>query len=140
MKAKNKLNLKRKYKFEAELFPASIPPGMVESIGELETIDLNELLAPRPNHVYMVRVNGESMIDENIFDGDILIVDRNENPQNGSIIIASLNGELAVKTFRIIKGKAYLISANQKFLPIEIGELMQFEIQGVVKHVIRNLA
>jgi DNA polymerase V len=87
----------------------------------------------------MVHVNGESMIDENIDDGDILIVDSGAQPYDGKIVVASLNGELTVKTFREKKGRAWLISANKKFLPIEIGELVQFEIQGVVKHVIKKM-
>jgi len=79
------------------------------------------------------------MINENILDGDILVVDRKETPRDGKIVIASLNGEMAVKKFKIIEGKVYLYSANEKFLPIEISGLMEFQIQGVVKHVIHNL-
>ncbi len=139
MRAKKKGKIKKKYYYEAELFPASIPLSPANYEPELIQIDLTNILAPIPKNIYLVKVNGESMIEENIFDGDILIVDKNEKPKDGSIVIAALNGELTVKTFRIIDEKAYLFSANQRFLPIEIGELMQFEIQGVVKHVIKNL-
>lgn len=139
MRARKKGRIKKKYYFEAELFPASIPLALSKYEPELNQIDLTNILAPQSKNIYLVKVNGESMIDENIYDGDILIVDKNEVPKDGSIVIAALNGELTVKTFRLIEGKPYLFSANKKFLPIEIGELMQFEIQGVVKHVIKNL-
>ncbi len=74
-----------------------------------------------------------------IFEGDILVVDRKEKPEDGKVVIASLNGEMAVKTLREIDAKIYLYSANKKFLPIEIQGFMEFRIQGVVKHVIHNM-
>jgi len=92
-----------------------------------------------PEDCYIVGVSGESMIDENIFQGDFLIVNRTEVPKNGSVVIASLNGELLVKTYRIIEDKEYLFSANSKFLPIQIKPFWEFQIQGVVKHVVRDI-
>lgn len=138
MKARKKHEIKKRFAFEAPMLSAAFPAGLSPKSAD-QTLDLNHYLAPRPQSIFMVRVNGESMVDENIQDGDILIVDRNARPEDGLVVIAALNGEMAVKTFRVIDGKAYLFSANKKFLPIEIGSLMQFEIQGVVKHVIRNL-
>ena len=102
-------------------------------------LDLNAYLASDPKNVFLVRVSGESMVDANISDGDILVVDSKEKPVSGKIVIASLNGEMAVKYFIIEKGKAFLVSANKNFLPIQISDLFQFEIQGVVKHVIRDI-
>lgn len=102
-------------------------------------LDLNQLLAPQPNKLFIVQVTGESMIDENIFDGDLLLVDKYETPNDGKIIIASINGELVVKKLKKIDGKIYLFSANAKFLPIEILPLYNFQIQGVVKHVIHSV-
>lgn len=102
-------------------------------------LDLNQLLAPQPNKLFIVQVTGESMIDENIFDGDLLLVDKYDTPNDGKIIIASINGELVVKKLKKIDGKIYLFSANAKFLPIEILPLYNFQIQGVVKHVIHSV-
>ena len=78
------------------------------------------------------------MIDENIDDGDVLVVDYSETAYENKIVIASLNGEMAVKKYQIIDGKPYLISANKQFLPVEIKPSWNFEIQGVVKYVIKN--
>jgi len=104
-----------------------------------QMFDLNSVLAPKPDDVYLVRVTGESMINEGIFDGDILVVNKNDKPKDGKVVIAALNGEMAVKTYREIEGKVYLFSANDKFLPIEILPFWQFDIQGVVKHVIHDV-
>lgn len=140
MKVQNLVELKSQYSFEAPFYSASVPPfGPNTRITMNDSLDLNSVLAPKPLDTFLVSVTGESMIDEGIYDGDILIVNRKETPKDGKIVIASLNGEMAVKTFRIIKSKVYLYSANSKFLPIEILPYWQFEIQGVVKHVIHKV-
>ena len=141
MKVKKIVELKNGYSFEASILPAAIPAGRSSKDEKaLSKLDLNSYLAPMPEKIYLVRVNGESMIDENILDGDLLVVDATEKPKDGQVVIASLDGEMAVKIIREIEGKIYLYSANQKFLPIEIGPFMHFDIQGVVKHVIRDLS
>jgi len=139
MRVNSKLELKYKYSFEAPILNAKLKVNnKATEFEQLDTVDLNEILVPFPNETFMVKVNGESMIDENIFDGDLLIVRSTNKASNGDVIISSLNGELTVKTFRIIEGKSYLFSANEKFLPIEIFPMWQFEIQGIVKHVIHQ--
>lgn len=140
MKAEKVAELKPKFKFEAPFLPAAI----IGSKGKIKlkkdsTLDLNVLLAPKPKNIYMVRVTGESMKDEGIYEGDILVVDKGELPKDGKVVIAALNGEMAVKTYREINNKIYLFSANQRFLPIEILPYWEFKIQGVVKHVIHNV-
>lgn len=135
MKVKRKTEIKRKIDFEAP-FVSSVKKTGVRRNSKL---DLNQLLAPFPKSCYIVQVSGESMIDENIYDGDYLIVNKEEKPKNDSIVIASLNGELLVKTYKIIEGEEYLFSANSKFLPIHIKPFWEFKIQGVVKHVIRDV-
>jgi DNA polymerase V len=96
-------------------------------------------LAPNSSNLYIVKVAGESMIDVNIYNGDLLIVDKNEKPKDGKIIIAVINGELLVKILKIIDEKVFLFSANSKFLPLEILPNFNFQIQGVVKHVIHEV-
>ncbi|MFP4529127.1 MAG: LexA family protein [Candidatus Kapaibacterium sp.] len=140
MKVKKIVELKSRFSFEAPILPARIKKmRTIPAADSKEVLDLNQLLAPIPANYYLVRVNGESMIDEGILDGDILVVDRSAVPADGKVVIAALNGELAVKTFRVIDGSVYLFSANKKFLPIEIKPFWEFEIQGVVRHVIRKL-
>ncbi len=133
-------DIRADYSFEAPLISAAIPAGYGRFLKrEPGKLDLNQYLGMKPDSTYLVRVNGDSMIDENIFDGDILIIDAKEEPADGKIVIAALNGEMAVKTLRRIDGRLYLYSANKNFLPIEIGPYMQFDIQGIVKHVIHPL-
>jgi DNA polymerase V len=140
MKVEKLAQIKTNYSFEAPLKPARIKNGRAPKLEDIDrSLDLNAHLVPDASKIFLVRVSGESMIDEKIFDGDILIVDRTETPRDGKIVIASLNGEMAVKRLKRMNGEVYLVSANKNYLPIKIGELMEFEIQGVVKHVIHSL-
>ena len=66
-------------------------------------LDLNELLVKRPAATYFVRVEGDSMEDEGIRHGDLLVVDRSLRPASGDVIIASLGGDFTVKRYRRIK-------------------------------------
>lgn len=139
MKVSKIIKIDKKYNFEAPVLKAStkLNKNISERINS-ERIDLNSLLIPKPDNVFLVKVNGDSMIGSKILDGDILVVDKKQKAKDGNIVISSLNGELTVKTFKIIEGKGYLVSSNEKFLPIELSEFFRFEIQGVVKHIIRN--
>lgn len=140
MKVTKVVEVKPQYSFEAPVFHAKLRDRIKDRLEMVdESLDLSNLLVPIPRNTYLVRVSGESMIDKNIFSGDILVVDRNEQPRDGKIVVAALNGEMAVKEYREINGKVYLYSANKKFLPIEISPFWQFQVQGVVKHVIHDL-
>lgn len=138
MRVNLKTDIKNNYAFEAPFVSASSKTKQAEKLIN-GNLDLMEYLAPNPDRLYMVRVNGESMIDEGIYDGDILIVDKKQSPRDGLVVIAALNGEMLVKTYRIIDNEAYLFSANKNFLPIKVMPIWELNIQGVVKHVIRNI-
>jgi DNA polymerase V len=139
MKAAKLPYVKTNYKFEAPVIEAKVKKSVHTGEKLNKLLDLNAFLAPDPESTYLVRVSGESMIDANIMDGDILVIDRHEKPHPGQIVIASLNGEMAVKYYQVEKGEIFLVSANKKFLPIKISGLFEFQIQGVVKHIIRNM-
>ena len=66
-------------------------------------LDLNELLVKRPAATYFVRVEGDSMVGAGIRDGDLLVVDRSLRPADGDVIIASVDGDFTVKTYRRVK-------------------------------------
>ena len=63
-------------------------------------LDLNELLVKRPAATFFVKVEGDSMVGAGIHDGDLLVVDRSLTPASGDIIIAAVDGEFTVKTYR----------------------------------------
>lgn len=101
-------------------------------------LDLNELLIKHPAATFFVRVEGDSMKNSGIHDGDILIVDRSLKPQNRKIVVAILNGEFTVKRVLIKKEGLYLAPENPRYPLIEVTKEMDFEVWGVVSHIIHK--
>ncbi|HYF03705.1 MAG TPA: translesion error-prone DNA polymerase V autoproteolytic subunit [Patescibacteria group bacterium] len=139
MKATDKKQVDQRYSFEAPLHHAKVPAGLQVFPAQGSVLDLNTHLVHHPEATFLVRACGESMIERGIYDGDILIVDRAIIPVEGDVVIASLDGELTVKTLEIKGDRTYLVAANKKFLPLEITPFIQFQIWGVVVHVIHAL-
>ena len=79
------------------------------------------------------------MIGAGIHDNDMLVVDRSLEAQNGSIVIAVVNGELTVKRLLLNDDCLFLLPENPDYEPIEIKGFMDFHIWGVVAHVIHSL-
>lgn len=123
------------------LFISNIPAGFPSPADDYieKKLDLNQHLISHPAATYFVKVVGDSMIEAGIHSGDLLIVDRALEPHDKKVVVAVLNGELAVKRFRKIKDKVYLMSDNPKYAPIEVEEGMSFEVWGVVTYVVHAL-
>ena len=60
------------------------------------TLDLNELCIRHPNATFFVRVEGDSMIEAGIYDGDVLVVDRSVDAEHGDIVVAAVGNEFTV--------------------------------------------
>jgi len=103
------------------------------------SLDLNEHLIDHPAATFFVKVSGDSMTGAGINSGDILIVDRAVTAVNRSIVVAVVNGEFTVK--RLIRcGKGIqLFPENPAYSPVEISGEMDFEVWGVVMHVIHTV-
>jgi len=101
-------------------------------------LDLNELLVKRPAATYFVRVEGDSMIGAGIHEGDLLVVDRSLHPANGDIIIASVDGDFTVKTYRKDKGGIRLEPANEAYPAIIIKSGQQLDYFGKVTACIHS--
>ena len=85
-----------------------------------EPLDLNELLVRRPASTFFVRVQGDSMTGAGIRDGDLLVVDRSLRPASGDIIIACVDGDFTVKTYRRDRDGVRLEPANPDFPVIRL--------------------
>ncbi|GAB4285790.1 MAG: transcriptional repressor LexA [Ignavibacteriaceae bacterium] len=88
---------------------------------------------------FALRVQGESMSNAGIFDGDLVIVLPSADANNGDIVVAMLDDEVTVKTFENRNNTIRLIPRNQNFQPIEITPDREFKIIGRVKGVLRWL-
>ena len=101
-------------------------------------LDLNRYLIDRPAATFFVRVQGDSMLGAGIHPGDLLIVDRSRQADDGRVIIAVLDGELTVKRLRRRKGQVWLHPDNEAYPPLLITEDRDFHIWGVVRHVVHS--
>ena len=104
-----------------------------------DDIDLNSHLITNAPATFIIRVQGKSMTNVGIYDGDLLIVDKSLNPKNFSTVIANVNEELVVKT--LIKGKEtnYLTSGSKNTSDrINLTDNPEIIIWGVVTYVIHK--
>ena len=101
-------------------------------------ISLDRELVKNKEATFYARVSGDSMIGAGLDDGDLLIIDRSLNIENGKIAICQVDGDFTVKRIKKEKEKVYLMSANKKYKPIEIREENQLIIWGVVTYVIKK--
>ncbi len=131
----------RSTKWARPLFLACVSAGFPSPAEDYieGRLDLNKHLIKHPAATFFVRVAGDSMIGSGIHPGDILVVDRAVEPQDGSVIIAVLDGELTVKRISQRGGRLYLVPDNCRYQPLEILEDMEFEVWGVVTAVVHSL-
>ena len=87
-------------------------------------------------NTFVLKVKGDSMIEEGIHNGDYVIIERNSSPKNGEIVVALLNNSHAtLKKFYREPGRIRLQPANKNLEPIYVKDCI---VQGVVKAVIRQ--
>lgn len=99
-------------------------------------LSLNEYLIENKEDTYLFKVEGDSMIEEGIMPGDMVLVERKKEAKDGDIVIALVDQEWTIKYFRKEGSKVYLEAANKNYQPIfPKGEL---KIAAVVKAVIRK--
>ncbi len=113
----------------------------IEAIQEKETIAIPKSKIPPSSEVYALRVVGNSMTDENINDGDIILVRQQATAENGQKVVALLdNYQATLKKFYKERGYIRLQPANKKMEPIIIRNGRDISIQGIVLDVIRNIS
>ena len=99
---------------EIPLFSTYVSAGFPSPADDYleDKIDLGAYLIQNPTSTYMMRVKGNSMVDANIHDGDILVIDKSQKASDGTPVVCFLDGEFTVKTFKKQNGKIFLMPAN----------------------------
>ena len=101
--------------------------------------DLNVHLIKNVPATFIIRVQGKSMTDVGIYDGDLLVVDRSLKPKNFSTVVANVHDELVVKNFVKSKDQNFLSSGSKKIEDkIIINQDSDIFIWGVVTYVIHS--
>jgi DNA polymerase V len=99
-------------------------------------LNLHTLLAPRPLYTFFARHTGDAMVEANIFDDDLLVIERTSDYVHGSIVLAFVNGQRLVRRFERRAGGLFLCPANSRYSEIELDEAAQ--IFGRITHTITH--
>ncbi len=109
----------------------------VETVTDVEEISVPESFLTRRKN-YVLRVRGDSMIDEHIQDGDYVVIEQREEARNGETVIALIDGESStLKKFYREGNRIRLQPANPDLTPLYVDEA-QLQVQGVVVGVMRR--
>ena len=102
-------------------------------------ISLDKTLIKNEATTFYARVSGKSMINAGLDDGDLLVIDRSLEPENGKIAVCFIDGEFTVKRLKIEKEKIVLMPENKDYKPIEVKEENHLILWGIVTYVIKSV-
>ena len=114
---------------------AGLPIGADIGSDEVVLLDRN-FFAPAPD--YLLKVQGDSMRDDGIFDGDLIGVHRTSEARSGQIVIARIDEEITVKRLKIAKDRILLLPRNPDYAPIEVLPDQDFAIEGLYCGLVRR--
>jgi DNA polymerase V len=135
-------------KYELKIFPIAISdneypvagekisagfPGYADSF-KTDPISIDRILIKKPHSTFIIKVEGESMIDAGIYPNAYIVVDTSQDPRDMNIVVARLYDEFVVKRILIFEDHALLKAENSKrsYPDIRIDDSTDFEIWGVV--------
>ncbi len=104
------------------------------------SIDLNKELVKHAATTFYAKVVGDSMRDAGIGDGDLIVIDKGLDPQDGDIVVAFIDGEFTLKRIKIDKSREclWLMPENERYKPIKVTEDNDFKIWGIVTYSIKR--
>jgi repressor LexA len=119
--------------------------GIVAAGSPIEAVPQSELVDVPPSmlrggNTFALRVKGESMKDDGILPGDLIVVRKQETAKNGQTVVALVNREATVKTYHKKDAHIELHPANSAMKPIIVAPTDEFRIEGVLIGVIRHCA
>lgn len=114
---------------------AGAPIGADAGLADTLTLD-TRLFSATPD--YLLRVQGDSMIEDGILDGDLVGVKRTPDARDGQVVVARLEGELTIKRLAHAAGTLRLLPRNPAYAPIEVQPGQDFAIEGVFCGLVRR--
>ena len=113
---------------------AGVPIGA--DIGSEQVVLMDRtFFSPAPD--YLLKVKGDSMRDEGIFDGDLIGVHRTSDARSGQVVIARIDDEITVKLLKVGQGRIRLLPRNPDYAPIEVQPGQDFAIEGLYCGLVR---
>jgi DNA polymerase V len=102
-------------------------------------ISIDQIVVKNATATFYAKANGNSMIGAGIDDGDILVIDKSIEPQDGKIAVCFIDGEFTVKRIKVLENSLLLLPENKLFEPIEVTQENDFIIWGIVTYVVKKL-
>lgn len=125
---------------------AAVPVPMLDPVaGPGDSFDASRAMMLDADFVgteeaFLFAMEGDSMGDAGINDGDLLLVRRAQSVRNGEVVVARLDGEPVVRRYFEIAGRVVLEPANRRYRPVTVHEPATYELLGRVAALIRSLA
>jgi len=113
-------------------------PSPAEDFKEVR-ISLDRELVKNEDATFYARVRGNSMIDANIEDGDLLVIDRSIESRNGKVAVCMIDGEFTIKRLKVEKDCVFLMPENKNYKPIKVTEENELIIWGIVTYIIKKI-
>lgn len=125
---------------EVDLYTSPVAAGFPsEAYNYLENgVDFNKMLIKSKETTFCLYAGGNSLSGDGIFEGDLLVVDKLEEPYENAILIFSIDGEFTMKRLEYRKDHVALVSSNPNFAPIIVGPGEELKRWGVVRYVIKK--
>ncbi len=116
-----------------------VPAGFPSPAADYEevTLSIDELVDLRTPHVYLVRVEGPSMVGAGIYDGDVLVVNRALEARAGHVVVAYVDGGMTVKRLQVSQEGVWLQAENPDYRAIRVTESLH--VWGVATHNLHQL-
>lgn len=102
-------------------------------------ISIDQIVVKNATATFYAKANGNSMIGAGIDDGDVLVIDKSIEPQDGKIAVCFIDGEFTVKRIKVQENSLLLLPENKLFEPIEVTQENDFIIWGIVTYVVKKL-
>ncbi|MGY1459610.1 MULTISPECIES: transcriptional repressor LexA [unclassified Luteimonas] len=114
---------------------AGAPVGADAGVERMLLLD-RALFSSKPD--YLLRVKGDSMRDDGIFDGDLVAVQRASDARNGQVVVARVEGEITIKRLERTHSRIRLLPRNPDYAPIEVPAGADFAIEGLYCGLVRT--
>ena len=120
-----------------EAVPAGFPSPAQDHTDD--GIDLNRELIRHPASTFCARVAGDSMCDCGIDDGDLLIIDKSLEPQEGRIAVCFVDGEFTLKRISVRQDGIWFVPANPQYPALHVTDGSNFQVWGIVSYVVKKV-
>ena len=102
-------------------------------------ISLDKAVVKNEAATFYARVAGQSMVGAGLDDGDLLVIDRSLEPEDGKIAVCFVDGEFTVKRLKVDKDCVWLMPENDRYKPLQVTEENELIIWGIVTHVLKSV-